>query len=379
MAKVLVLGKYYYPFLGGIEDNVRAVAREMAVSNEVKVVAFSHERVSGEEKIDNVIVSRCKTAFVWKSQPVSLGYAKEVLFSPADVVHFHAPNVWGSLFLFVRLAFSKKKMRLVITHHMDIFGRPLIRLFARLIYDRLVSLADVVLVTSIKNARISNDLRVPCRIEAVPLGLDVNEFTVSSGVEAEASALRNGIKEQSIVAFIGRHARYKGLDLLLRAVAELPDVHLILAGDGPCTQSLKELSESLFIDDRVTFTGRVNHQSKLAILKAADVFAFPSTEITEAFGVSQLEAMAMNTPVVASNLPTGVTDVSVADVSAILVEPGSVEALREGLSTSLADRELAGRLASTAKHRVLTVFNNKLVSRLAARMVEAEPTANVGS
>jgi glycosyltransferase involved in cell wall biosynthesis len=285
--------------------------------------------------------------------------------------------VWGSLFLIVRMAASKKKIRLVITHHMDIFGRPLIRIIARLLYDKLVSSADVVLVTSIKNADISSDLRVPCRIEAVPLGLNVDEFTVSHDVEVEALALKSGIKERSIVAFVGRHARYKGLDLLLRAVAELSDVHLILAGDGPCTQSLKELSKILLIDDRVTFVGRVSHQSKLAILKAADVFAFPSTEITEAFGISQLEAMAMETPVVASNLPTGVTDVAVDDVSAILVEPGSVAALREGLAKSLTDRELARRLASTAKHRVLTVFNNKLVSRLAARMVEAGPAANI--
>ncbi|QSR16202.1 glycosyltransferase [Novosphingobium sp. KA1] len=366
----LIVGKYYFPFEGGIEDNIRNISTKLSETNNVNVLSFSHNASNGVEIIDGVRVIRCKTQIVWKSQPVSISYAAKVLTEPADVIHFHAPNVWGSLFLFIRFKILKSKSRLVITHHMDIYGRPILRYFARFLYDTLVSHSKSVIVTSLKNAKISEDLRVDCSIESIPLGLDVKRFALSKEIEIEASELRHSLGGGPLIAFVGRHARYKGLDILLHAVAQLPDVRLILAGDGPCTVLLQKTAAELGVADRVIFTGRVTHEKKMAILKAADVFAFPSTEITEAFGISQLEAMIVGTPVVASNLPTGVTDVSINNVSALLVEPNDSHSLASGLNKILEDKKLSTRIATCARNRVLSIFNNDIVSKKAAEVIE---------
>src|SRR5690606_7166741 len=96
---------------------------------------------------------------------------------------------------------------------------------------------------------------------------------------------------------------------------------------GPFREPCMQLAAELGVADRVHFPGALSAAEKSRLLLAIDVFAFPSTEITEAFGVSQLEAMLHGTAVVASNLPTGVTDVAIDEVTALLAEPGNADQL----------------------------------------------------
>jgi rhamnosyl/mannosyltransferase len=370
VADFLVLGKYYYPFQGGVEDNCRYICEALAKSHKTTLVAFAHDDRHGAESINGVRVVRCPTQAVVKSQPISLGVIRHTLFAKADVIHFHAPNVWSSLFLLARMKWSRCPGQLVITHHMDMYGRPLLRWVARQLYDRLVRRAAFVIVTSEKNARISDDLREPCEIRAMPLGIEPELYETTDNVRARARQLREQIGGAPLVAFVGRHARYKGLDVLLRALARMDDVHAILGGDGPYRAQMEALATELGLADRVRFVGRVSHEEKLAILVAADLFAFPSTEITEAFGVSQLEAMVMGTPVVASDLPTGVTDVAVDGVTAMLAPPADDAALAATIQRVLNDRPLAQSLAAEAQRRVHAIYNNELVARRATVAME---------
>ena len=128
--------------------------------------------------------------------------------------------------------------------------------------------------------------------------------------------------------------------------------------------------------------GSLSHDEKLRLLAAADVFVFPSTEITEAFGVSQLEAMVVGCPVVATNLPTGVTDVSVDGRTALVVEPNDAEALAAAIGRVCDDRVLAERLASNARRRVQQNFTiKKMVERnatLIAQVLFESPDAMSG-
>ena len=150
MANVLVIGKYYFPFQGGIEDNTRYVAERLSDRHNVTVLAFAHDKKAGNGTIAGVSVKRYQPVAVLKSQPISFGIAAAILSERADVIHFHAPNVWSSLFLFTRLAFSKKKPTCVVTHHMDIYKRPILRFIARRLYNGIVSRSHSVIVTSRK-------------------------------------------------------------------------------------------------------------------------------------------------------------------------------------------------------------------------------------
>ncbi len=116
---------------------------------------------------------------------------------------------------------------------------------------------------------------------------------------------------------------------------------------------------------------------KCRILAAIDVFAFPSTEITEAFGIAQIEAMMLGAPVVASDLPTGVTDVSVDGKTALLVPPRNAEALAQGLRRIIDYPALGSELASRAAMRVRERFTVTSMARLNDAFVDQVLAASV--
>jgi glycosyltransferase involved in cell wall biosynthesis len=368
MAEILVVGKFYAPFSGGIEENTKAVAEGLARDHHIIVICNNHERGSAEETIGGVRVIRTSTQFVWKSQPIGVAIFLKAITLPADVVHFHAPNPWLSLALLLRMTFRKNPGQLVITHHMDIYGRPVLRMVARNLYNRLLKKTALIIATSYKNIASSDDIRTACNAIAIPLGLDMDRYALSAEDRSTARdwgmALSGG---RPIVAFVGRHARYKGLDVLVKALALDPDLFGLIAGDGPYTPGIREEVARAGVQDRVKFLGSISHAEKLRLLAAADVFAFPSTEKTEAYGISQVEAMAMGAPVVASNLPTGVTDVARAGETAVVVEPGDPIALRNAIVMLLSDADMRDRLSAAAYKNVSeNLTNTRLIEQTVA-------------
>ncbi|EIZ81190.1 putative glycosyltransferase [Novosphingobium sp. Rr 2-17] len=288
------------------------------------------------------------------------------------MIYFHAPNVFASLFLLLRYVFLISKPNLIILHHVDIYGRPFFSKISRFLYNHLIGYADKLIVTSRKNLAVSDDIRRPCDIVEIPLGIDPDDYLLDDDAKERARQWRKSISgDAPVVGFVGRHARYKGLDVLVQAIAGMPEVHAFIAGDGPERAPSEALAQRLGIADRVHFFGGVTHEKKLEILAAIDVFAFPSTENTEAFGISQLEAMVVGVPVVASNLPTGVTDLAVDGETALLVEPGNVESLKEGLVRMLARPDMARRLADGAKRSSQERFTIKAMTHSNRELVES--------
>lgn len=357
---VLVLAKYYHPYKGGIENSTKVFCEGMLDRHRVKVIAFNHEPGFARDMVNGVEVERHHVQIVLKSQPISIGYLLATFRQRASITHFHAPNVVASL----ALAF-RRPLRLIAIHHMDIFGRPRLRKIARSLYDRVLRHTDLLVVTSLKNAKVSADLRVPVATEAVPLGIDVEKYAISEADRAAAITWRRTLAgDAPLVGFVGRHARYKGLDVLVRSLARLPGVHAAIGGNGPYREEAEALAQSLGIADRVHFLGEISEAEKLRLLAAIDVFAFPSTEITEAFGISQLEAMLLGAAVAGSELPTGVTDIAVNEVTALTATPGDEAGFAEVMRRLLQDESLRATLARNARQHVLDNFTTqKMVSR----------------
>lgn len=368
MAKILVIGKYYFPFAGGIEENTRVISEALALRHDVVVLCNNHQQGYRYEVINGVTVDRTATLLTMKSQPIGFGTFFKVLTTPADVIHFHAPNPWLSLPLLIRMIVSGNRTPLVITHHMDIYGRPVLRAIARLLYNALLRRSATLIATSLKNITSSADVTTPCTVVPIPLGLDLVRYEISERQCSDARAWGLNLSGgRPIIGFMGRHARYKGLDVLVRAIAADQRLFALIGGDGPYQAETKQLVAELGVADRVCFLGSISHPDKLRLLAAIDVFAFPSTEITEAFGVSQVEAMAMNAPVIATNLPTGVTDVAIADVTALVVPPGDPAALGNAISRLLDDADLRRKLTANAAHMVRTkLVNAKLADETAS-------------
>jgi phosphatidyl-myo-inositol alpha-mannosyltransferase len=149
------------------------------------------------------------------------------------------------------------------------------------------------------------------------------------------------------IFFLGRHEDRKGLDVLLAAMAQLPDeVRLWVAGIGPDTDRLRAQYGA---DKRIEWLGRITDADKAARLKGATVFCAPSLH-GESFGVVLIEAMAAGTAIVASGLD-GYRNVATEDVDAILVEPGDVELLAAALKRVLFDETLQSRLTAAGALR----------------------------
>lgn len=175
----------------------------------------------------------------------------------------------------------------------------------------------------------------------IPPGVDLAVFRPLD--RRRARALVGGIDERYVILYVGRFDRLKGLDTLIRAVAGLParvrsHLQLLLVGGdrGERNQMqadrVARLARDLGIDALVEFRGRVPQRELRAYYAAADVCAIPS--LHESFGITAIEAMACQIPVVASRvggLATTIED----GVTGYLAPPGNVEAFRTRLMEAL--------------------------------------------
>jgi len=175
------------------------------------------------------------------------------------------------------------------------------------------------------------------------------------------------------IFFCGRHEERKGLEVLLAAIAKLPDdVRVWVGSTGPDTTRLQVQFAG---DPRIEWLGRLTDSEKIARLRGADVFCAPSL-YGESFGVVLIEAMAANTAIVASGLD-GYRNVATDDVDALLVEPGDVGALANALGRVLYEPGLGLRLQRGGSIRAQDFSMTTLADRYAehyVRLSTSRPT-----
>ncbi len=187
-------------------------------------------------------------------------------------------------------------------------------------------------------------------------GVDAERFRPDPAARHRARAAMRIPDDRFLVGFAGRLVFEKGAHLLLRALADLPNSHLAIAGAGPERGRLAGLARELGVDGRVTFCGPIASTEMPGWLAALDALALPSLATrgwAEQFGRVLVEAMACGVPVVASRsgeIP------HVAGDAGVLVEEGDAGALRAALAALAADEVMRRRLACTGRARVLQHF-----------------------
>lgn len=183
-------------------------------------------------------------------------------------------------------------------------------------------LAETVLLRSTAYGRRAKSLQsVPeSRWRIVPNGIDPERFNPDVSFDREGYLL-----------FVGRLVPYKGLEVLLHALAKSQLGHpLVIAGDGPLRGRLEALAKHLRVD--VDFLGHVSDDELPSLYRGARLTVLPSVNGQEAFGISLIESMACGTPVVASGLP-GVAEV--AQNGGYTATPGDPDALAIALRRAL--------------------------------------------
>lgn len=353
--RVLQVGKFYPPYMGGIETHLQTLCVELRDDVDLEVVVANVHRASQEEHVDGIPVARLGSAFSLAAAPVCPGLGERLRTTPADIVHVHLPNPAAVL---TYLAGSHKG-RLIVSYHSDVVRQKIMERLFRPFLVRFLRRADAIIVATpnhIDSSPVLREHRDRCTV--IPYGIRLPEAG-----SADAGAVR-AIREKfgpRMVLAVGRLVYYKGFDYLIRAMKQVSDAHLVIIGDGPLRAELGREAETQGVADRVTFLGRVEDLDPY--YEAADLFVLPSVARSEAFGIVQLEAMACGTPVVNTSLDTGVPYVSLDGVSGLTVKPRDVGALSGAINRLLDDGTLRDRLGEGARVRAHSEFSKEVMGR----------------
>jgi rhamnosyl/mannosyltransferase len=200
----------------------------------------------------------------------------------------------------------------------------------------------------------------------VPYGIELAGFAATPQVSQAAASWRQRFGPAPLLLFVGRLVPYKGVDVLIRAMAGL-EAQLAVVGDGPLRAALEGAAVDGGVSDRVHFLGALTDHEIVALYHASDVFVLPSVTRAEAFGMVQIEAMACGTPVVSTDVPSGVPWVNQHSESGLVVPAGDADRLNDALRQLCADGALRARLGAGARRRVEREFTaDRMASRTLA-------------
>lgn len=191
------------------------------------------------------------------------------------------------------------------------------------------------------------------------LGVDVDRFHPDPAPPPAAGARAgDGLR----IGYVGRLEAHKGVDVLVAALALVPEASLAVIGDGPERPAIEAMVAERGLAGRVGIRGFLDHDDLPAFYRSIDVLAVPSLETPgwiEQFGRVAVEAMASGRPVVAS---ASGSLVEVVGDAGVLVPPGDAAALAEALR-SLAPAGTRSRLAELAVERARTWSWPEVASR----------------
>ena len=350
MRRVLHVGKFYPPHHGGMERVLETLCRASRGLVDTHVLVANHSSETVQDLMDGVPVTRVGTVAAAGSVHIAPAFAKHLRRLPADLIVLHEPNPWALL----SYAIARPDAPLAIWYHSDVV-RPALQyaLFyapvARVAYER----ASCFVVSSPPlGAQAKALAKYQSRIRVIPFGIDPTAWRLGESWSG------------TYVLFAGRHVDYKGVDVLLRALAG-GTTHAMIAGDGPRRGDWQRLASDLGLNGRVTFTGEVPDAELRRMMQGASALVLPSITRAEAFGYVQLEAMAAGKPVISTDVPGGVSWVNQHGRTGLVVPAGDVEALRAAIEQISHDPAMQARLGAAGRARVDAEFT---IERLRERL-----------
>ena len=302
--KYLLVVNYYYPYISGLSEVVRLLAEGLAkAGQDVTVVCSNHANLPEREVLNGVKVLRTPVWLRISKGTISPAFITQTLrlAKDADIVNLHAPMLESGL---ISALVDKKK--LVVTYHCDIDLKP------GLVNNFIKSVMLMMNNWALKNAR-------KIMVTSVDYGshsLLASRYTgklveVHTPIKDYSRVPANRPAGKHVIGFCGRLVMEKGIDVLLKAYQILrskrSDLCLWIGGDyqnvagGSIYPELEAFVRENNLQD-VYFLGKIPEEKMAEFYSSLDVFALPSTNPLEAFGMVQVEAMFCGTPVTASDL-----------------------------------------------------------------------------
>lgn len=348
--RVLQVNKFYYPHVGGVEKVVQQLSEQLITvpGIEVRVLACHESRRTLRQVVRGVDTTYAASLKTVLGMPVSPAFFREFRSAArqADLIHFHMPfplAAWCWPLI-------PRRAKVVVLYHSDIVRQKKIAFLYHPPLKRLLRRADAITASSPpmrQNSPILSEFREKTHV--VPFMTD-RLAPRNADLEAEIRR-RHGLKPGDAVAlYVGRLVYYKGVTTLLEAWRGV-NAKLLMVGDGPMLGEIQDTIARLGLSDRVILAGRAPDEDLPHYYRVADLFVLPSIEVSEAYALVQMDALAAGLPVVNTNLPTGVPWVSRDGESGITVPPKDADALRDAVVRLLTDTDLRLRMSEGALKR----------------------------
>ncbi len=356
--RILHISKYYYPYMGGVENICKYLVEQMP-QYEIGVVCFNDVNKNVYEEVNGHKVWRVASVVNIARQALSVSYGKMLRkafdeFKP-DVVHYH----WANPFPVIALKRClPKETKLIIHWHMDIIRQWYLYWAVKPWEKWLIYRADRIVVTSPQyrdGSKPLADYRDKVRI--VPNCIEEDHFAPQLNDSELIKKLKERHHGKPIVFFMGRHTKYKGLPHLIEAERYIKsDCEIVIGGSGPLTDKLKKQVEKRG-SNRIHFVGILSDDEMRCYMYASSVFAFPSITKNEAFGVALAEAMYCYNPAVTFTIPgSGVNWVNLNEVTGLEVPNCDDKAFAEAIDKLITNPELSSQYALAAHERVKDNF-----------------------
>ena len=362
--KILQASSYFYPHIGGVETHVLELSQNLLdMGHEVCVVCAEAPKSAPYQSLDGLPIFRLP-ALDLPYVPYMWLLSRRLATFKADVIHSHYPPPFMSYGALKGLP----QLPHVLTYHCDlelpdkiaslpipnVVKKSVKYLNTKLYLSRVVDNVHKIIATTESYAR-SSPVLCDYPYTVIPNGIGLEAFDrLAREVYAEREAKK--------VLFVGRLSAVKGVDYLIKAaelvLAQHEDATFVIVGRGEEEERLKALAKDL--GDRIKFCGHITRQALLSLYRTSTVLVLPSFTRLEAFGIVLLEAMASETPVIASRIP-GVEDV-VGD-SGILVQPRDALQLANAVLKVFDDPKTARAMGKSGRRRAERNYDWKIVSR----------------
>ena len=354
----------FYPFIGGVENYVYYLSKELVRrGHQIEVICANEPQSINIDNIEGIKVKRL--SYLGRIANTNITPQLPLILSQEDydIIHTHIPTPWSADWSAVLSKIKNKP--LVITYHNDIIGEGIVDYIARFYNSTFLKLllkrADKIIITQPSYLKSSNYLRdYQDKIEVIPNGVDVDKFKPNENF--------NDDNNYTIffLSLLDEFHRYKGLDILLKSLQivkkEIPNFKLVVGGKGVLVDYYKKMAASMGLVDNVEFTGFISDDEIVGYYNQANVFVLPSTSsLQEGFGIVALEALACQIPVITTDI-VGVAEDLVAVNGGLVVPPKDVVKLAEAIIIIFKDRELQKEMGKRGRKLVMEKYTWKSVA-----------------
>ncbi|MDU7692952.1 MAG: glycosyltransferase [Helicobacter sp.] len=319
--KILQLGKFYPPHIGGIESLMQDLSQALAQNNfDVFVLCSNKAPIlpNYENPMPNLKIKRTKSLGIIAKTSISPQMIFDLTknLKKIDVIHLHMPDPMATLALFIACTFisNKKRPKIILHWHSDIIKQKfLLKLFLPLQHWALKN-ADAIIATSQNYINTSPQLahfRHKCCV--IPIGID----DIANPQTSPTPKTRNS---RNRILSVGRLGENKGFKYLIDAMKLLIDYELEIIGSGEEYAALDAQIKANNLQNRVFLSGAKNRDEIAKCYKNANYFVLASLQ--ESYGIVLVEALCFGLPIICTNLAlSGSSFINQHKMTGLLVDP----------------------------------------------------------